>query len=218
MRGHFPLNLGWQASTRPAAPGIGLPPAHVHGRLIAQHAPGRTKTGLHDRAAGHTNLLDIARAATPLCAAHLLQPVPAAGLPELGPVIPAVINKLDKLGPADGLGVDLELGYPDLVRAQLVVKSKTCAGRTAQLPDGGRHQHGLAQRHGGGCEGLQHGFVQRQPQRLRGVGQRFGMHVFVKQAQPVEVQGRVVVARFFQQLQRAFQGVKQVGATCRHVG
>ena len=91
VRRHFPFDLGRQAAPGPAAPGIGLPPAHVHRRLVAEHPHGIAGPGLHDGAAGNTDLLDIARPPPALA----LQPLPACRIPELRMVVAAVADKLD---------------------------------------------------------------------------------------------------------------------------
>ena len=61
--GALPFHLAGQTPAGPAAPGIGLPPAHMHGRLGAHHAQTLAKAGLQHRAAGHADLLHKARSA-----------------------------------------------------------------------------------------------------------------------------------------------------------
>ena len=91
VRRHFPLDLGWQAAPGPAAPGIGLPPDHVHHRLVAEHPHGVAEPGLHNGAAGNADLLDIARPPPALA----LQPLPACRIPKFRMVVAAVVDKLD---------------------------------------------------------------------------------------------------------------------------
>ena len=85
VRGYFPFHLGRQTAPGPAAPGVGLPSAHVHGGLVALHAHGLAEPGLHHRAAGDANLLNIARAPAALAGRQALQPLPARRLPQLRP-------------------------------------------------------------------------------------------------------------------------------------
>ena len=220
--GDFPLDLKRQAPPGPAAPGVGLKPGHVHGGLVALHAHGLAKAGLHHGAAGHTDLVNITGPSPALILAfscgHALQPAPAIWVPELGAVIAAVVYKLDKLRPGHGLRVDFKLGHVDSVRRLFVVKSKARPRSAAQLPGGRRYQEGLAHGHRGRRVGLKQGPVKLKTQRLCGVNQRFGMHVLMEQTQAVKVKRVVFVTGFGQQLQRAFKGVEQISAGLIGIG
>ena len=128
----------------PAAPGICLPPSHMHGRLPAQHAPWRAKTGLHHRSAGHRSGPHNA------CAAALfLQPLPALRLPQLGPVVTTVIHKLDKLRPGHHLGVNSNSGTCTSCAWRSLSRKPAAAGGS-QLPARGRNQQRLTHRQGPG--------------------------------------------------------------------
>ena len=140
QRRQFPLGLGGQAPAGPAAPGLRLVAADMHGglrRADALHLP----LSLHQHALAH--LFDVARRAARLG----LHPGPALGRPPLRVVVAAVGGEFGITRPADGLGVDLELGDRHLVRPALVVGHETAGRRT----DGGclrRHPQGLARRSG----------------------------------------------------------------------
>ena len=86
------------------------------------------------------------------------------------------------------------------------------------MPGSGGYQQWLAYGHGlWGKHRLQR-FAKRHAQRLGGVRQRFAVHVFMEQTQAIKVKRVVVITRFMQQVECAFQGVEQVSADIGNVG
>ena len=182
----------------------------MHGGLVAQHAHGCSKTGLHDRATGDANLVHVAWAATAFDRSLIQQPLPARWLPQLRAIVATVIHKLDKLRPTHHLRINLELWHLHLMRRSLVVKRESAVLRptlpATQLPARGGKQQRFALGHWARCAQ-----AQRQAQRLPHVNQGLAMHVLMKQGEAVKIQRIVVIRRFFQQLQADFQRVQHIG-------
>ena len=203
--GVFPFGLGGQAAAGPAGPGLGFPPAQVHGRMVAGQAPGLAEALLQHGAVA--DLLDVARrtAGTVGAVGMRLQPFPASGGPAFLAVVSVIVDEFGKLAPADRLGIDLERRQLDRVRAALVVGHKAAISR-AQLPARGGQRQWFAC--GVAGLGLQR---QGQPQALRLLQRLLQRGFFLHQAQAVEVQRLVIVLRLVQQAQRQFQRFQQVG-------
>ena len=88
--GQIPFHFIGQAPTGPAAPGIGLVPGQVHGRLSHRHAH-QLAEALRQHAVAQ--LVDMARRAPSLA----LQPLPALRVPELLRVVATVFDELREL-------------------------------------------------------------------------------------------------------------------------
>jgi TRAP-type mannitol/chloroaromatic compound transport system permease small subunit len=133
-------------------------------------------------------------------------------MPQVLAVVAAIIDELHVLAPGDRLGVDLELRHFDLEPAALLRECEAGIGH-AQLPGGGRNEERLA--HDRSRLLLDD---QRQAERLGHHHQLLAAQVFMEQREPVEVETGIGLDRVFEQLERAFERVEQVGLGLLEIG
>ena len=209
VRGDLPFDFGGEPAAGPARPGIGLPPAHVHGALVARRAHGRPKCCCSTEPPVPWRPRRSARRGAARAALR-----PAARQP-----LPALAAARAPSGRSRRRRRTRRTGSRSRAARRSRTPGTSTRAQAALLREGearrrpGPSSHGVAGTSSGSRVTARRRQLdaQRQAERLRHHHQLLAAQVFMEQREPVEVEAGVGLGRMLQQFERALQRVEQVG-------